>query len=197
MGWTWPNMAEPRTIVTRRAVARRLLRGAVGIVYNSTLYGFVIWCIGCVIPTPLDRAPAPTNYRPTFVTAQVNPPFGPLTERLSSAGTTIALAATDPNATDTLTVELFQPDLATPGSFHSIGWNATLMIPSPPDSEDPNLRIGTIESAKLCLNARDGDKFDVYAFVADRDFNKPPANVTQAAGGLTDSNHWEVSCSAM
>ena len=34
----------------------------VGIVSNSALYGMVIWCIGCVIPTPLDREPAPTNY---------------------------------------------------------------------------------------------------------------------------------------
>ena len=165
--------------------------------YNSALYGFVIWCIGCVIPTPLDRAPAQTNYRPTFVTTQVTPPFGPLTESLASAGTTIALAATDPNAGDTLTVRLFQPDLITPGTFDSIGFMATLMIPSPPDQEDPNLRIGTIEDAKLCRNARDGDKFDVYAFVADRDFNSPPQNITQAAGGLTDSNHWEVTCSAM
>jgi len=190
-------LPNPQGIITRRGVARRLLQRAAGIVYNSALYGFVIWCIGCVIPTPLDRAPADTNFRPTFVTSQVNPPFGPLTERLSSAGTTIGLAATDPNVGDTLKVELFQPDLTMPGTFHSIGWNATLMLPTPPDSEDPNLRIGTIETAKLCLNARDGDKFDVYAFVADRDFNKPPLNVTQAAGGLTDSNHWEVSCSAM
>ena len=188
-------MPNSQGIVTRRGVARRLLQRAAGIVYNSALYGFVIWCIGCVIPTPLDRMPADTNFRPTFVTSQVSPPFGPLTERLSSTGTTIGLAATDPNVKDTLKVLLFQPD-PTPGTFHSIGWNATLMLPTPPDAEDPDLRIGTI-SATLCNNARDGDKFDVYAFVADRDFNSPPLNVTQAAGGLTDSNHWEVTCSAM
>ena len=190
-------MAERRTITTRAGLARRLLRWARGIVYNSALYGFVIWCVGCVIPTPLDRAPAPTNYPPVFVTTRVTPAFGPVTESLSSPGTTIALAATDPNTADTLKVVLFQPDLANPGTFDSIGYMATLMIPSPPDSEDSNLRLGTIDDAKLCRNARDGDKFDVYAFVADRDFNNPPANITQAAGGLTDSNHWEVTCSAM
>jgi hypothetical protein len=165
-------------------------------VYNSTLYGFVIWCIGCVIPTPLDRAPAPVNYRPVFVTTQVTPPFGPLTEILSSTGTTLTLAATDPNVDDVLTVHLFQPDPTVPGTFDVIGGMQTLMIPSPPDDLDPNLRLGSIET-RLCLNALDGDKRQIYAVVADRPFNNPPANVTAAAGGLTDSNHWELTCSRM
>jgi hypothetical protein len=196
MGRMRHNMPEPQTINGRRGLARRLLRRGVGIVYNSTLYGFVIWCIGCVIPTPLDRAPAPVNYRPVFVTA--SPPFGPLTEHLSSSGTNISLSATDPNVEDTLTVHLFQPDPVTPGAFIYIGWNTTLMLPSTPDQNDPNLRLGTFDPPpRLCLNARDGDKFDVYAVVADRPFNTPPNNVIAAAGGLTDANHWEVACSSM
>lgn len=191
-------MLEPKHIVTRAGMARRVLRVALGIVSNSALYGMVMWCIGCVIPTPLDREPAPVNYRPTFVTTQVTPPFGPLTERIGSLGTNISIAATDPNADDTLVVHLFQPDTATPGNFVFIANNVTLAYPSQPDNEDPNLRIGTFDpTPHLCLNARDGDKFDIFAAVADRPFNSPPANVTLAAGGLTDMNHWEVTCTAM
>jgi hypothetical protein len=55
-------MLKLQHIQLDKGLARRLLRRAPGIVYNATLYGFVIWCIGCVIPTPLDRAPGNMNY---------------------------------------------------------------------------------------------------------------------------------------
>jgi hypothetical protein len=180
----------------RKGMARRLLRLAIGIVSNSALYGMVMWCIGCVIPTPLDSEPAPKNFRPSFVTTQVTPPFGPLTEHLASTGSTLALAATDPNTGDTLKVHLFQPNPNSPFGYDFIGWNATLAAPLQPDSEEPNLRVGTIQ-ARLCNNARDNDKFDIYAAVADREFNMLPANITLAAGGFTEMNHWEVTCTAM
>jgi hypothetical protein len=187
-------MLKLKHIARRRGVARRLLGRAPGIVYNSALYGFVIWCVGCIIPTPLDRAPPQTNYRPVFVTSQVNPPFGKSTQTISSA-TTLALAATDPNPDDTLTVHLFEPDSTQPGGLGFTGLSETLTIPSPPDTSDPNLRLGSID-ARLCLNAADGTMFDLYAVVADRPFNTT-GNLSLADGGLTDSNHWEVTCSSM
>jgi len=189
-------MLEPKRIVTRQRVARRVLRLAVGIVSNAALYGIVIWSIGCIIPTPLDRAPQPTNYSPVFVTSSINPPFGPVTLPIRSLST-LALAATDPNPDDTLVVHLFEPDLTTPGSFTLVdATGATLARPTTPDNEDPNLRIGAIDSG-VCLNAADQTKFDLYAIVADRSFNAPSNNPTHADGGLTDANHWEVTCSSM
>jgi len=190
-------MLEPKNIVTPREVAWRVLRRAVGIVYNTALYGLVMFSIGCIIPTPLDREPAKTNYRPTFVTTQVNPTFGSVQAQLTSP-LTIALAATDPNTDDTLKVHFFEPD-GTPNGFQYIpSLNTTLEIPTPPDSEDPNLRLGHVD-ASLCLNATAGTKFDLYAVVADREFNTtgPSINLMGADGGLTDTNHWELTCSSM
>lgn len=188
------KMLKPQGIPRRRAVARRLLRSGVGIVYNSALYGFVIWCIGCVIPTPLDQAPAPVNYSPVFVTTQVTPPFGPLSDPIST-GVTVTLAATDPNPDDVLSVALFKPDATVPGGLLQLVSPQTLMKPAASDMGDPNLRLGSIDLT-VCSNSTDGFTLDLYAIVADRPFSAT-GNRSQAPGGLTDSNHWEVTCRAM
>jgi hypothetical protein len=167
-------------------VARRLLQRGAGIVFNSALYGFVIWCVGCVIPTPLDVMPKPTNYGPVFVTSRVSPPFGPTSEATTS-GLALSLAATDPNPGDTLTVRLFVPSPSAPGGLQYLSIQQQLT--NAPDPDDPNLRIGSLDPP-LCLNAMPGTTFDVYAYVADRDF----IGNTATSAGLTDSNHWELTC---
>ena len=91
--------------------------------YNSALYGMVIYCIGCVIPTPLDRAPAQQNFQPAFVTSRVSPAFGPTSEPINS-GITFALAATDPNHDDVLTVHLFEGTPAAKAVTASVGISA-------------------------------------------------------------------------
>ena len=187
MGWMRPNMPEPQTIVRRRAVARRLLRRGARIVSDSALYGFVIWCIGCVIPTPLDRAPAPVNYSPVFVTNRVTPAFGPANESITSA-ISLSLAATDPNPDDTLKVRLFVQNSNAPGGLEYLFIEQTLV--SAPDPDDPNLRIGSFDPP-LCRLAMPGDSFDVFAVVADRDFT---GNTATATGVLNDQNHWERTC---
>ena len=187
MGWVQRNVLNPQAIITRRGVARRVLRRAVGIVYNSALYGFVIYCMGCVIPTPLDREPAPVNYSPVFVTSRVTPPFGPTSESVSSA-IALSFAATDPNGDDTLKVRLFEPSPMAPGGLQYLSIEVTLTDAMDPD--DPNLRIGSLDPP-LCMNATPGTTFDLYAVVADRSFT---GNTARADGGLTDTNHWELKC---
>ena len=180
------------TMMPQRQNAQKspfLAAGAV-VVSSSALCGIVLCSIGCIIPTPLDRAPAPVNYQPAFVTAHVVPAFGPASESINS-GITIALGATDPNHDDILTVKLFTP--AATGGFQSLDIGTTLMIPSPPDADDPDLRLGSIETA-LCLRAQPGQQFEIYAFVADRPFT---GATTMAEGGLTDSNHWQFTCTSM
>ncbi|MCU1280571.1 MAG: hypothetical protein JWM53_4117 [bacterium] len=180
-------MLQRQHIWKRRGLARRVLRRGFGIVSNSALYGMVIYCIGCVIPTPLDRAPAPTNYGPVWVTSRVQPPFGPTSLSVSST-IALSLVATDPNPDDTLTVRLFVPSATAPGGLQYLSIEKTLT--SAPDMDDPNLRIGSLEPP-LCRNAASGTSFDVFAYVADRDFSGVTAT---APGGLTDSNHWELTC---
>ena len=175
-------------------MARRLLHKAASIVSDSALYGFVIWSIGCVIPTPLDQAPAPVNYSPVFVTTQVSPPFGPLPVPIST-GVTVSLAATDPNPDDVLTVGLFKPDAAAQGGLAPVFPAQNLMKPAASDMGDPNLRIGSIDLS-VCDFSADGFTFDLYAIVADRPFSST-GNRAQAPGGFTDSNHWEITCRAM
>jgi hypothetical protein len=183
-------MLEQQHIWKRGGLARRVLRRGLGIVYNSALYGMVIYCIGCVIPTPLDRAPAPTNYSPVFVTTRVNPAFGQMSEAITS-GITLSFAATDPNHDDLLTVHLFDTDST--GTQFFIG-GTPLTIPSTPDPDDPDLRLGTLETA-LCLHNQSGDKREVFAVVADRDFMGSQPKVQE--GGLSDTNHWELTCTSM
>ncbi len=194
MGWMRHKMSEHKAIAGRHALARRLLGKGAGIVYNSALYGFVIWCIGCVIPTPLDQAPAPVNYQPVFVTTQVTPPFGPLPDPIST-GVTVSLAATDPNPDDVLSVALFEPDATVPGGLRQVVAPQPLMKSAASDMGDPNLRLGSID-LPVCFNSTDGFMFDLYAIVADRPFAST-GNRSQAPGGLTDSNHWEITCRAM
>jgi hypothetical protein len=167
-------------------------------VYNSALYGLIIWCVGCIIPTPLDRAPTQTNFSPVFVTNSVTPLFGALAATIDQP-TTLSLAATDPNADDALVVHLFQPDPTTKGSYILLQPPIALIKPTNPDPNgDPNLRLGSQE-VQLCLNAPDNFMTDVYAVVADRPFNagSSGADIILSDGGLTDSNHWEVTCSSM
>jgi hypothetical protein len=182
-------MLQRQNIWKRGGLARRVLRTGLKVVQHSALYGMVIYCIGCVIPTPLDRAPAETNFRPVWVTTRVNPPFGPA-PGLIATGDSFSLAATDPNHDDTLTVHLFVPGAMT-GTRIYTGYHTTLTIPSTPDSDDPNLRLGTIDSS-LCLKQPVGTPFEVYAIVADRDFMGTEARVQE--GGLSDENHWEQTC---
>jgi hypothetical protein len=156
-------------------------------VYNSALYGFVIWCIGCVVPTPLDQAPAPVNYSPVFVTSRVTPSFGPMSGTASSP-IPLSLAASDPNGGDTLKVRLFEPSPTAPGGLQYLSIETTLTDAMDPD--DPNLKIGSLDPP-LCLNAMPGTTFDLFAVVADRNFT---GNTAKAEGGLTDQNHWELKC---
>jgi hypothetical protein len=184
-------MLEQKHIVVRPEMARRLLQRAVGIVANSALYGLVMFSIGCIIPTPLDREPAKVNYKPSFVGSQVQPAFGPAAASLT-AGTTLVIAATDPNGDDTLTVRLFEPDPAKPGGFLYLNISQQLDKPTTPDPADLNLRITTLDPP-LCLNASDQTKFDLYAVVADRAFS---ADNPMRSDGLTDTNHWEITCTS-
>jgi hypothetical protein len=181
-------MRKPLDTQVRYGLARRLLHRAVRLVPNTALYGLVIYCVGCVIPTPLDRAPAPTNYSPVFVTSRVNPAFGKISQRVLVPGP-FTLAATDPNPDDALDVHLFEPDST--GALVYIGVDWPLMIPTPPDQTDPNLRLYST-TATLCPQGTQGQTFDVYAIVADRPFQGSLPKVQD--GGLSDTNHWELSC---
>ena len=179
-------MLERKDINVRARLARRLLRWGTRLVQHTALYGLVIYAIGCVIPTPLDRAPSPTNYSPVFVANRVSPEFGPMTAQVGQPRS-FTLAATDPNLEDTLLVRFYTKDSAGSPLFSGIQGQ----LNSAKDPEDPTLRLGTIDAAPCPLGQLQGVTFDYYVVVADRDFTMP---TKVAEGGLSDTNHWELTC---
>jgi hypothetical protein len=185
MTWVKLKMLNRLGIHDRRRLARRVLQKLPRAMSDAALYGVIIWGVGCIIPTPIDRAPAETNFPPSIDTTNVTPPFGPLT--LGSNDTmSVAVSATDPNLDDLLQVKLME---FVAGSYGIIAGPAQMQ----PQNDNPlvrNTSTGTFD-LKFCLTRTTGVHY-VYAFVADRDFTS--ANSTTANGGLTDSNHWEITC---
>lgn len=173
-----------------RGLARRLLTRRWKLVNDIVLYSLVIYSIGCVIPTQLDREQAPTNYPPVWVTSMVMPPFGLLAPQ-KGAQTQINLFATDPNADDTLVARAFLRD--SDGSYQIQNTQATLLpLVQLVDMATPTslIRAGNFEPLDYCANLIQGTYF-LYAFVADREF---VGNTNVVNGGLSDSNHWELVC---
>jgi hypothetical protein len=175
-----------------RELARRLLNGRRKLVNNTVLYSLVIYSIGCVIPTQLDREQTPTNYPPVWVTSMVMPPFGPLAPAKNTQ-TQINLFASDPNINDQLVARVFLYDAATK-SYQIANTPAVLnLLPVTPTSDpsEATIRAGNFEPSDYCANLTQGTYF-LYAFVADRPF-MGNTNVVDV-GGLSDSNHWELMC---
>ncbi len=174
-------------------LARRLLEKRPGIVLDTCLYAIVIYALGCVIPTPLDQAPTPTNYRPVFVTDQVNPSFGQLT-RTQADVFELNLVVDDPDVSmatsnDDLRARLFFPSLMPNAPLLYTGYEATFHAQSPPDPMNPNFRYATFGPASFCAG-RSGTS-NLFVIVSDRQFDMTDPTKT---AGLTDENHWELTC---
>jgi len=178
-------------------LARGLLQRLPGLVSRTALYGLVIYGVGCVIPTPLDQAPAPPNYSPVIVTTKVNPPFGPIAHTAQDVFE-LTIVADDPNigqpdAPDDLHARLFIPDPSDPAALLWFDGNDQTFLPaSVPDPMNPRLRYATFPPAVRCAG-RSGQTFNLYVLVSDRRFK--PTDPAVSDGGLTDSNHWELTCS--
>jgi hypothetical protein len=137
---------------------------------------------GCLLPTQLDSAPPDVNHRPVLVTSQVQPSFGPL-EHAATDTVEIQVVAEDPDLGDDLTARLFH--LNAQGTLDFIAELQHLtQDPKPNDL----VRRGAFTPFKLCSVLVPGDLFLV---VADRPFTSTTA---EAQGGLTDENHWELTC---
>ena len=174
-----------------RGLARRLLNSRRKLVNNTVLYSLVIYSIGCVIPTQLDREQTPTNYPPVWVTSMVMPPFG-LLAPAKDTQTQINLFASDPNLDDTLVARAFLYDGLTK-MYQIRNTPATLSLPPVTSTSDPlqaTIRAGNFEPFDYCSDLNQGTYF-LYAFVADRPF---VGNTNVVNGGLSDSNHWELMC---
>ncbi|MDB4968747.1 MAG: hypothetical protein JWN44_4436 [Myxococcales bacterium] len=155
---------------------------------NSALYGLVVYGVGCVIPTPLDQTQQTPNYSPVFVTSQVQPRFGPLGPLSQSQLLSITMVASDANLDDTLQARLFE---LINGTLVATGQTTTLN-PIVPAGDDATLRLGGFELA-LCAGKAPASIHYIYAVVADRGFQSPTSSVV-SGNGLSDTNHWELSC---
>jgi hypothetical protein len=154
---------------------------------NSGLYGLIIFCVGCIIPTPIDQAQQTQNYSPVFVTEKVSPPFGLLGPLSQTQQLTLSLVASDANTEDDLQARLFE---SINGTLVSTGQTTSLTYPSVADPQNPTQRFGGFEFA-LCGGRTSGLHL-IYAVVADRKFVTPTSFTPD--GGLATSNHWDVTC---
>jgi hypothetical protein len=181
----------------RKRLGTRLARGLLlklpRIVSDTVLYSVVIYSVGCIIPTPLDRAPSHPNVGgPAFVDS--SPPFG----KIGGFG---QLEPFD------LSITIYDPDVGQADSQDDIRarlyrivqgtklWDneeITLMPATPPDPNNPQLRFGTFNSVARCGNfGITAQTTDLYVVVSDRTF---VGSTLTSNGGFSDTNHWELAC---
>jgi hypothetical protein len=169
------------------ALACKLLRTLRGIVADSVLFGIVIYSIGCIVPTPLDQSQPPKNYPPVFQSA--TPPFGPLHQAQTDVFN-ISLIVDDPDdqdstSQDDIHVRLFFKN----GEQFITAYGDQKMVPSSTTDPTPTLRYASFDAIAPCFG-RTGVQY-LYAIVSDRGFDA--MNPSQPLG-LSDSNHWELTC---
>jgi hypothetical protein len=169
-----------------RGLARQLLKRAVKLVPHTSLYALTIYAVGCVVPTPLDRQPTPTNYAPTIDVEQTVPFLGALT-RGTSDPWAWHVAASDPNTEDTLAAVIMERT-----ATNSFNWvaNVTLAKQTQIDPREAAQWSGDSAVTPWCSFFRPG-LHNMYVFVSDRMF----VGSTEKSDGLVDSNHWELTCS--
>jgi hypothetical protein len=144
---------------------------------------------GCVLPTSLQEEPSPVHYRPVLVSA--DPPFGPITHSATDV-VQISIVAEDPNVDDKLRVRLFK---GLPDQLVFSGLEITLLT----DQSDKTRvrRQGSFVALDLCKVYQNNDA--LFVVLANAPFYDPgdmmPGHVPwQSPGGLTDENHWELTC---
>jgi hypothetical protein len=148
------------------------------------------------MPTALVDEAQEENSRP--VLSHADPPFGPLP--LTSAQTIdLKLFAQDPNpdpVTNQLYARLFKLGTTGPTSRIYLQYPATLNYP--PGTDIVHMPLTELTGSffgetglDLCIF---GDGTELFAVVADRQFSIAPGQENTAPGGLTNENHWELSC---
>lgn len=179
-------------IIAQRMAQQLLNRGR--LVANTALYALAIYAVGCIVPTPLDQTPPPVNHPPMFVTSKVSPPFGPISFTQSDLFE-LSVVVDDPDAGEPGTQDDFYVRLfyLTGGKLVWDNSEAHLRLGQPPDPMNPHLLYGTFPATQRCLFApnKSGTNY-LYAVVSDRPFSN--SNPASSEAGLTDSNHWELTC---
>ena len=175
-----------------RRLARGLLHAPARTVADTLVYAVVIYAVGCIIPTPLDQQPLQQNLPPVIRADKVMPPFGPITHQQDDLFD-LSIFASDPDDTlptsqDSLRFRLY---FRLADGKLSYDGNEEFVMTSAHDPTDPTLVTATT-SQRFC-QGRSGTYY-LYVIVADRPFQM--ADDTQVvAGGGSDQNHWELTCS--
>jgi hypothetical protein len=174
-------------------LARGLLQRVPRIVSDTVLYTLVIYCVGCIIPTPLDRAPSHPNVGgPSIVSAM--PDFGKIGPFGQTEGFDLSLTITDPDvgmsdSQDDIRARLYR---IVQGQKVWDGEEITLMAATPPDPNNLQLRFGTFNSVARCFNfGLMAASTELYVAVSDRTF---VGSTVTSNGGFSESNHWTLQC---
>ena len=189
MSKSWINIG----LSTVKGLAWRLLHARGKILADTVVYALIIYAVGCIIPTPLDQQSATINQHPSLRPDKADPQFGPIIHMQDDLFE-LSIGADDPDLQDELHARLFQLDPTTNKLIY-LGNNEILLTsPSVPDPNDPSLRLGTFAAQPFCLGrSTTNGPILLYVVVADRPFSTTDPSMV-VAGGLTDSNHWELTC---
>ncbi len=140
----------PRKGLTRwTALARAMLRrGAAGLIVRSLASGLIVYCVGCVIPTPLEAEPAQPAGRPVIVDAQPRAnqtdPFGFVTYGVNDEFG-FSITAVDDNLTDQLYAKIYRVD----GETYTPITSLVQMMQDRPTTE-PSRRVANFETTQYC-----------------------------------------------
>jgi hypothetical protein len=177
-------------------MARRLL--ITELAMANVVLGGLLCGSGCIIPTPLQQEPAPVNTPPVFVSA--TPAFGfPVQHKVLNDPFEWDIVVDDYDGEDeTLTARLFV--LEDDQKLHYTNFATSVDRPLTPDLKNPQRRYGTFATHDYCHEFSGLEPtppptpftLGVFVIVADRPFSQ--TDPTLSSGGLTDENHWELTC---
>lgn len=176
-------------------LARRLLEpGLAGIAVRSLFSGLLIYCIGCVIPTPLEAEPTPAAGRPLITRADKPGAFG-FYSNMTRTEFVFSVAAVDDNVNEQLWLRIFHVN----GTQYNPLTSAEVMLQD--DVADPTKRSFTYGSNAYCCfiaGGCSGSATDqlVSAIVSKESLKTLPANLAkpELTEGTFDEKFWVMSC---
>lgn len=175
-----------------RFMARRLLSGAAArsLAMRSLFAGFIVYAIGCVVPTPLEQeGDPPANQSPVIVSGEPDFAAGPYTPFHADDVWNFEVTADDPDLNDTLEARLYRLD----GS-------KLLPVPSPiflaaADPSQLARRSGQFFGTAYCefSGAMPQQQYFFYVYVSDLPF-PASGSPSELRDGHYDYKYWVVRC---
>jgi hypothetical protein len=174
-----------------RRLAWRLLFGSAieDAVRRLLACALAIYCVGCIVPTPLEAETPPPNHAPQIIGGYPDfvkqTPFSPpVNGGMSSGSWAFSVTAVDLDVADTLAAHLY---VNTGGALAPEG---QIVLTA---TSDPTVRTGQFQPANYCALGTPGESYYFYVYVSDRPFpeDNNPAELKQGDFAFA---YWVVQC---